>query len=376
MNVPNEDPKTGFEHIQCDSNDRNNGNIIIEISPDLPGKILKDHNEHSNSDAADCSDLERLQECKSLRGEEDSEEGRTVIPLCEALYESECSSELRDDSQSGNTDGQYLALVQPQSSADLNIIDDIPNDVLVYTCQPESSDSLDIFPCKSCGAEVGCIFCLKSHYESVHLNLGLIQYKCNQTSYLKNYTEICHKCNLVCESKQEMFEHRKIHFVSCDVCDMSFDSALFLSNHCKSMHERFEVIISCDLCEQWFKQLQDLSDHYDTFHEMILCIVCFRRFSTRPELVKHHGTHKIILNNVQTILPYACSKCNQAFAEISELSAHLVRDHRNKPNFNQIKTVGVKAKHRRKLMDVYDCGGLTQNDNESNENTAKKKVKK
>lgn len=36
-------------------------------------------------------------------------------------------------------------------------------------------------------------------------------------------------------------DHRKIHFVTCDVCDMSFDNALFLSNHCKSTHEKFEV---------------------------------------------------------------------------------------------------------------------------------------
>lgn len=45
----------------------------------------------------------------------------------------------------------------------------------------------------------------------------------------------------MCESKDEMIEHRKIHFVTCDVCDMSFDSALFLSNHCKTAHEKFEV---------------------------------------------------------------------------------------------------------------------------------------
>jgi len=98
-----------------------------------------------------------------------------------------------------------------------------------------------MFPCKTCGMVVGCVFCLKSHYESVHLNLGLIQYKCNKTTYLKNFTEICNKCSLVCESKEEMVDHRKIHFVTCDVCDMSFDNALFLSNHCKSTHEKFEV---------------------------------------------------------------------------------------------------------------------------------------
>lgn len=126
------------------------------------------------------------------------------------------------------------------------------------------------------------------------------------------------------------------------------------------------MIISCDLCEQWFKQLQDLSDHYQEYHDMILCIVCFKRFSNVPDLIKHHGTHKIILTEDKHILPYACSKCNQGFAEISDLSTHLVRDHPNrKAAYGTIsrKTPSVKVKHRKKENVKFDdCGGLSKED--------------
>ncbi|KAF7273331.1 uncharacterized protein LOC143203954 [Rhynchophorus ferrugineus] len=288
-------------------------NIILEVTE----KDFSDNEEEKQSKSGcrtisiqeiDSPDLVNIEDYKvddhRYASTSENVEERCTVTLSEASYDSEISIEKQE-----------------------NILEGIPNEILVYTCQPVDNNELNRYPCKACNSVVGCIFCLKSHYESIHLNLGIIQYKCEQTTYLKNYTEICHKCNLVCESKDEMIEHRKIHFVTCDVCDMSFDSALFLSNHCKTAHEKFEVIISCDLCDQWFKQLNLLSDHYESFHEMILCIVCFKRFSSRDELEQHHNTHSIVLRNTGSLLPYACSKCNQAFAEISDLSAHLSREH-------------------------------------------------
>lgn len=105
---------------------------------------------------------------------------------------------------------------------------------------------------------------------------------------------------------------------------------------------------------------------------MILCIVCFKRFSNRNELVQHHGTHKIILTDVRPILPYACSKCNRAFSEICELSTHLARDHpKAKATYGTVvnsKTKGrpaVKRKHKLVTVNYDDCGGLSHaNDSE------------
>ncbi|XP_050294842.1 zinc finger protein 25-like [Anthonomus grandis grandis] len=306
-----------------------------------------------------------------------------TVALCETLYEGEHSGEYSSVHIEG-TDGEYYVVKQEPSET--SILEGLPNDALVFCCQPESDNLINMFPCKLCGRVTGCIFCLKSHYESIHLNLGLIQYKCNQMTYMRNYTEICHKCNLVCESRQEMFDHRKIHFVTCEVCDMSFDNALFLSNHCKTFHQKFEVIISCDLCEQWFKQLQDLSTHYQTYHEMILCIVCFKRFSAISELTEHHKTHKIVLtDDVNPMYPYACSKCNQAFSQICELSVHLVRDHpKNKVAPGNVvkkdQPVNVNVKRRKKKDSVVqfdDCGGLRECEGANpSPNLVKKAVKK
>ncbi|XP_019760105.1 zinc finger protein 37 homolog isoform X2 [Dendroctonus ponderosae] len=380
MNQPDEnEPETGKN--QNDRSELTADNIIIEIIQE---------NDKPDEEPLDIPELVTInikRECSS-----NSDVGfNSSELLCE-------TDEIKVYEIPGTDEGEYLNLID-QDPIDTDPSQDLPNDVLVYSCQSESNDALHCYPCKSCSMVSGCIFCLKSHYESVHLNLGLIQYKCDNTTYLKEYTEICHKCNLVCESKQEMIDHRKIHFVSCDVCDMSFDSALFLSNHCRATHEKLEdvadhhsafdfissgtkqVIISCDLCEQWFKHLQDLSDHYEDYHGMILCIVCFKRFSNRDELLAHHGTHKIVLTDViRSVLPYACSKCNQAFAEISELSAHLVKCHPcHKTTYADLtkkKREGTKGKHQKNNLQFDDCGGLSQDQQVEFHQNDSKRLKK
>ncbi|XP_030760881.1 zinc finger protein 528-like [Sitophilus oryzae] len=322
--------------------DTNEENIILEVS-EKDFSENEDDKRHTNDQHCirllhrDSPELGNIEEYKMddhrYASTPDNIEDNSTVVLCETTYDSEVSADRQD-----------------------NILDDIPTEILVYTCQPVDQRELNRYPCKGCDAVVGCIFCLKSHYESIHLNLGIIQYKCEQTTYLKNYTEICHKCNLVCESKEEMIEHRKIHFVTCDVCDMSFDSALFLSNHCKTAHEKFEVIISCDLCDQWFKHLYLLSDHYECFHDMILCIVCFKRFSSREELDKHHNSHSIVLRNTGSVLPYACSKCNQAFAEICDLSTHLTREHSKRKSDTGGITTKSKTVRLSKVESICDTG--------------------
>ncbi|XP_066250548.1 zinc finger protein 691-like [Euwallacea similis] len=332
---------------------------------------LKKERDCLEGDADNISELIELEEpkleCPNENHFVQNTEGaeKDTAALCETLIEESASSSENDKGAQSDS-----AAVDSSSSLSDSIVAGIPNDILVFCCQPESSDPMDMFPCKECGMVAGCIFCLKSHYESLHLNLGIIQYKCNQMTYLKSYTEICNKCSLVCECTEEMIEHRKVHFVTCDVCDMTFDNALFLSNHCKSTHEKFEVIISCDLCEQWFKRLQELSDHYELYHEMILCIVCFRRFADRAQLTQHHSTHKIILTDYSNVMPYACSKCDQEFAEISELSGHLMHDHpKLKAGYGSIvskvrsKSASSMRKRQRGVeLRFDDCGGMSCED--------------
>ncbi|CAG9770975.1 unnamed protein product [Ceutorhynchus assimilis] len=338
-------------HLDCHSEDRNNENIIIEVKE----TIMPENNNTEKTEAPDSPEFQTVY----------CDEPEFVDSSSEALFE-ESDSEVQTLDISNNP-SMFEELAEDEP---VNIIEDIPNEVLVYTCQPEHNDNpMDKFVCIKCNLITGCIFCLKSHYESIHLNLGLVQYRCHQITYLRNYTEICHKCNLVCESKEEMIEHRQIHFVVCDICNMSFDSALYFSNHCKATHKTYEVAISCDLCESWFKVLENLSDHYQNIHEMILCIVCYKRFSNVEELVLHHQSHKITLKSPpKPVLPYACSKCNQAFAEISELSSHLVKAHPTKKESHGISTKKrrnntPKEKPIKKWRITYDdCGGLSQED--------------
>lgn len=357
-------------YVQYDGDlNAENQNIIIQIREE--GSHINDKNENiknsqQNSveiieeiDSPDLVDIDDYKNSNTYENSEEAGDDSSTAVLCETSLEPDATVDLTAV-QKGD-DIKFFQLVNVEEN--VNIIEDIPNEVLVYTCQPLNDEALNRYPCKTCGIVVGCIFCLKSHYESIHLNLGIIQYKCDQTSYLKNYIEICHKCNLVCESKEEMFDHRKIHFVSCDVCDMSFDSALFLSNHCKTAHEKFEVIISCDLCEHWFKQLQDLSEHYESYHEMILCIVCFKRFATTAEMEEHHGTHKIVMKHTAAVLPYACSKCNEAFAEISDLSTHLTKKHPKRKVYQEVQLPIPKSKKKyknKRTIRFDDCGGLSQ----------------
>ncbi|XP_060534877.1 zinc finger protein 600-like [Cylas formicarius] len=292
-------------YLQYDGeiDDNNSENIILQVTEETD----------------DCDiNKEYYRGSEFLKPENLNEDLNSVVAMCvEAKYE--------DDPCDINN------VVLPKEEAEEEDMETSKHNTnlasyLMVVCKSTDNNELNMYRCKQCSLVVGCIYCLKSHFESVHVNAGIIQYQCTQTMSYTKTSEVCPKCNLVCKSKTDLLEHRKVHFVKCEVCDTTFDSPLYLSNHCKMNHKKFEVVLSCDLCNGWFKELCHLSDHYELAHGMILCIVCLKRFGTKEELEDHHSHHSIVLK-METILPFACSKCDEAFSKIGDLSRHLTQDH-------------------------------------------------
>lgn len=100
--------------INCDSNDKNSGNIIIEVSDISPLENEQTKTEISeiseniiNKEVPDRPDLVNVRPCKKdAENSSDNVDSDSVV-LCETLYESEASSDYQID----NT-GQFLALVE------------------------------------------------------------------------------------------------------------------------------------------------------------------------------------------------------------------------------------------------------------------------
>lgn len=99
--------------INCDSNDKNSGNIIIEVrdvSPLENEQIGTEISENITSqEVPDRPDLVNVRPCKKDQNAENSSDNVDTdsVVLCETLYESEASSDYQVD----NT-GQFLALVE------------------------------------------------------------------------------------------------------------------------------------------------------------------------------------------------------------------------------------------------------------------------
>lgn len=100
---------------------------------------------------------------------------------------------------------------------------------------------------------------------------------------------------------------------------------------------------------------------------MNLCVHCKIRFKTVQELHRHEQTHVPKLN----VLPYACSRCDQAFAKIPDITVHIRTMHKQTPTEELVQSLGkgptiVQTKQR-----VINVAKQVEN----NEENATKKVK-
>ncbi|KAG5882664.1 hypothetical protein JTB14_024473 [Gonioctena quinquepunctata] len=173
-------------------------------------------------------------------------------------------------------------------------------------CTPKDNTVTNTFSCELCLIPYGCLNCLKSHYVSTHMAQNSVaQYK-----------------------------------LACDICGSGFDRQSYLSEHLKSVHSKgdFGTFYDCELCKQSYHYAGNLSKHYQAFHKMVMCIICKTKFENAKDLQEHEKEHW-----QKNVLPYACSKCDKAFSDISDIAVHIRQDHNHKRKVENLVAVHRKV---------------------------------
>ncbi|CAG9857674.1 unnamed protein product [Phyllotreta striolata] len=214
----------------------------------------------------------------------------------------------------------------------------IPDEIRASTLQSLlCTGRTDTFACEICTNSYGCLNCLKSHYETMHVGNTLIsQYKCKYSTHVSKGL-YCPVCELIFDTRNDTMDHYITHAVACDICGSGFDRQFYLSEHMKTAHNKSvpDVLYDCEICKMTYKCSGGLSKHYQNFHKIILCVECNEKFESTGDLVEHEKTHRQKID----VLPFACSKCDKAFAQISDIAVHIRQDHNHKRKSEQINTI-------------------------------------
>jgi len=115
---------------------------------------------------------------------------------------------------------------------------------------------------------------------------------------------------------------------NCMQCDVSFLLKRLLNRHNKIVHsgERKRPF-KCTQCDKSFFNKQNLEHHKPTHsNERLVCIDCKKEFCGTRALNRHKLIHVPELN-------YVCSHCQKKFARLSDLSSHVLKQHRQKGPF-------------------------------------------
>ncbi|KAJ8957002.1 hypothetical protein NQ318_012169 [Aromia moschata] len=217
-----------------------------------------------------------------------------------------------------NEVGETIILQIENSETEKNSISEsgqVPE--LQSSCRTKAGSIIGEYTCDICDSSYGCLNCLKSHYESLHIASAKIQYKCKYSCHISK-SLVCPVCDLMFSTRSETMDHYITHSVACEICGSGFDRQSYLIEHHKTAHPKthYESSYECELCKTGYQYPGSLAKHYQTFHRMVLCHVCKQRTTKK--------IHREKLN----VLPFACSKCDKAFPRISDIAVHIRMDHK------------------------------------------------
>ena len=131
----------------------------------------------------------------------------------------------------------------------------------------------------------------------------------------------CEGCDLVCESKEKLKNHQKVHTVEeCNGCDKFILSNNF-STHSKKCLGTPSKVHSCDKCDFKTKWPRSLREHKQ-IHERggFQCNICRRVFDNEVDLVRHKEAHEGG--------EFQCSECPKTFKHMFTRDRHFRSHHR------------------------------------------------
>ncbi|CAG9836621.1 unnamed protein product [Diabrotica balteata] len=311
---------------------------LVEYIYDENAVVEYNDHQYTELDYATQDNSEHIQDTCSTEINDDSSD--LIQPMMPFFLSSQVFA--AGEEQDPN-DGETIILQVENEEEEVDQRTPIPDEVRSSTlqlllCSSKSNSVLDTYTCEVCSISYGCLNCLKSHYETMHLgNTFIAHYKCKYSTHISKGL-CCPVCELTFNTKSETMDHYITHAVACDICGSGFDRQQYLSEHRRKVHNKgdFDVIYDCEICRGNFQYPSGLSKHYQKTHKIILCVECKVRCGDQSELIEHEKMHK----QKADVLPYACSKCDKAFAEISEIAVHIRQDHNHKRK-QQFETVYV-----------------------------------
>jgi KRAB domain-containing zinc finger protein len=154
----------------------------------------------------------------------------------------------------------------------------------------------------------------------------------------------CTKCNYKGKSKQNLYEHMKIHFkkFSCKLCDKKFPTSNKLNEHVKYTHHNEIKKFKCEICGHSFFKKHRLITHqnFSHLHEEMKCEICSKICQNKLRLNKHKRIHMKVkckickkdlsksnlyrhYNSKHRGLVYECDRCGRKFVSKELVVSHM-----------------------------------------------------
>jgi KRAB domain-containing zinc finger protein len=165
---------------------------------------------------------------------------------------------------------------------------------------------------------------------------GTRQYRCNSCLHLLKANEclkdhcfnhewftaenpVCHACDKIFGSKDELLEHSKEHsnLYSCLICKEPFASKLCLIQHLNWIHKE---MFSCPKCDNAFTSSKALSHHME---------MCFDPKALETRAGIKLMTEKWVVFSEDGNIAYKCRSCKDCFETVEEYNKHMLQ-HRSK----------------------------------------------
>jgi len=203
------------------------------------------------------------------------------------------------------------------------------------------------FKCEDCGKHFGTLREYRNHMKERNYLLRCkvcdVTFKCKilEQNHIREQHDNKYECEVCmepCETRRQLYCHRKIHFKEkCEICNREFSCKTnlqnhqVLNNHGKFSLKSYEKRFSCNDCDKVYLMKQQLGQHKWKIHvngkKLIKfeCDLCDKTFNQKANLQTH-------LRGLHRNFEFYCTLCRARFLTVQGLFKHR-KEHVGQPVF-------------------------------------------